>query len=150
MSEHKMIGLDVLLKDWAWLLDPARHKLMAVSPFGDILLQDETGAISLLDVNLGVLEPATISGTDPVELFPMMFDGRIAAGYEKAGLHLTASKCYGYKKQLVAGGSMQPENVYIASTIEYVSFLGDFHNQIKDLPNGTTVTIKVTNLKVLQ
>ena len=139
--------LKALAKDWSWLIDLDRRRLLAISPFGDLLLQDDTGAISLLDINLGAVEAATDEGDNPAVLFPISFDDRIAAGYRKAGLLLTEGKCYGYKKQSVVGGSLKVDNVYIATMAEYISFMGDFHNQIKDIPDGTDVVLKVINLK---
>jgi hypothetical protein len=145
-----MTELSVLAKDWEWLIELGGYHLLAISPFGDLLLQDDAGAISLLDINLGAVEAATVTGTDPAVLFPIAFDDRVAAGYRKAGLLLSEGKCYGYKKQCVAGGSVEVENVYVASTAEYVSFMGDFHYQIKDIPDGGTVILKVINQKAVQ
>jgi len=63
---------------------------------------------------------------------------------------LTEGQCYGYKRQCVTGGSLEPDNVYVATMAEYISFMGDFHYQIKDIPDGTTVTLRVVNLKATQ
>jgi hypothetical protein len=141
MSEE----LNVLLEDWRWLLDPGDYRLLAISPFGDLLLQDKTGTISLL----GALVAAAVQGTDPAVLFPIAFDSRIAAGYRANGLVLTDGECYGYKYPCVAGGSMELENVYVAKIAEYISFMGDFHHDIQDVADGETVTIKVINQKVV-
>ena len=104
----------------------------------------------MLDINCGQLEAAHIVGRDPATLFPIAFDGSIAAGYRKAGLILSDGKCYGYKRQLVTGATLEPENVYVASLAEYLSFMGSFHDQIKDVVDGETVTLKVINQKVVQ
>jgi Domain of unknown function (DUF1851) len=138
--------LKTLAKDWRWLVDLDHQSLLAISPFGDLLLRDDTGEISLLDINLGVLEYAPTNGTDPASLFPIAFDDRIARDYRAAGLFLQPGKCYGLKIACVTGGSFEIDNIYIASVAEYVSFLGDFHYQIKDIPDGTKVKLKVVNL----
>jgi hypothetical protein len=135
--------LNVLAKDWKWLIDLDQYTLISISPFGDLLLQDDTGAICLLDINLGALAYAKTPGTDPATLFPIAFDDRVAAGYRKAGLVLTEEQCYGYKKPGVAGGSFEVENVYVATIAEYISFMGDFHFQIKDVEDGESVYLKV-------
>jgi hypothetical protein len=80
----------------------------------------------------------------------LSFDDEIASRYREAGLILGEGQCYGLKRQGVAGGSFRPENIYIATLAEYISFMGDFHRQIQDVPDGTTVTIKVINQKVIQ
>jgi hypothetical protein len=137
-------------EDWNWMVELDRFDLIATSPFGDLFLKDPTNAFCLLDINLGVLEYADTYGTDPAVLFPIAFDDRIASGYREAGLTLSEGKCYGYKKPCVAGGSLQPENVYIATTGEYIGFMGEFHRQIQDVPDGTNVTLKVLNRKNVQ
>ncbi len=104
----------------------------------------------MLDVNLGDLEPARTSGRDPISLFPIAFDDKIAADYRKAGLILSDGTCYGYKRQLVTGATLEAENVYVATLPEYLSFMGSFHDQIKDVVDGETVTLNVINKKVVQ
>jgi hypothetical protein len=143
-------NLKILAKDWGWLIDVDQFKLLEVSPFGDLFLKDSTGALCLLDINLGELQYAEVAGSNSAALFPMAFDMVIAADYAKAGLLPTDGQCYGYKNQLVAGGSLEPSNVYVANAAEYISFMGDFHYQIKDVADGETVTLKVVNLKVIQ
>jgi hypothetical protein len=142
--------LSVLAKDWSWLIDLDQFTLLEVSPFGDLFLKDSTGAFCLLDINLGELQYAEVAGSNPAVLFPMAFDMVIVADYIKAGLLPTDGQCYGYKSQLVAGGSLEPANVYVASAAEYISFMGDFHYQIKDVADGETITLKVVNYKVIQ
>jgi len=144
------LEISEIAKDWAWLTDLNEYQLLAVSPFGDLLLEDKTGVISLLDVNFGDLEPARTAGRDPIYLFPIAFDDKIAADYRKAGLILSDGTCYGYKRQLVTGATLEAENVYVATLPEYLSFMGSFHDQIKDVVDGETVTLKVINQKVVQ
>ena len=142
--------LATLAEGWKWLFDSDQFTLLEVSPFGDLFMRDTTGAFCLLDVNMGELQYARTEGTNPALLFHIAFDGVIAAGYIKAGLLPVDGECFGYKQQLVAGGSLESHNVYIATLSEYVSFMGDFHREIRDVPDGATVVLKVTNRKVVQ
>jgi len=142
--------LSEIAKGWKWLFDASDYTLLTISPFGDLLLQDKSGAVSLLDINFGSLESATDIGNDPVLLFPIAFDDRIAAGYRKAGLLLREGTCYGYKRQLVTGAPIDGENVYVATRNEYISFMGSFHEQIQDVVDGETVTLKVINPRIIQ
>jgi len=142
--------LSTLAKDWSWLVDLNQFTLLSVSPFGDLFMKDSADALCLLDINLGQLAYAEVPGTNPALLFPIAFDTRIATGYIEGGLLPTEGQCFGYKRQLVTGGSLEIENVYLATTVEYISFLGDFHRQIQDVPDGGTIRIKVINHKVIQ
>ncbi len=137
------VDFKTLAADWAWLVDLDAYDLVTVSPFGDLLLKDRTGALCLLDINFGALEYTSEDGCDPAIIFPIAFDDRIAAKYRSAQLFLKPGTCYGYKIQGVAGGSVDPDNVYIATLNEYISFMGCFHEQIKDVEDGETVHIKV-------
>lgn len=132
-----------LAADWSWLIDLDDFELIELSPFGDLFLRDRTQAYCLLDINCGALEYATTNGSNASELFPIAFDDSIARTYRDAGLHVRPGTCYGYKVQCVAGGLLEPSNVYIASLTEYVSFMGCFHEQIRDVADGESVVIKV-------
>lgn len=135
--------LKTLAANWSWLIDLDFFQLVKISPFGDLFMLDQTQACCLLDINLGALEYATAEGSDPCELFPIAFDGRIESSYVAAGLHLLPGTCYGYKVQCVAGGSIGPRNVYVATLSEYIAFMGSFHEQIRDVADGDSVAIKV-------
>lgn len=148
LGSMKETGYDLgaLMANWRWLIDPSEYVLLAVSPFADLLLQDRSGAICLFDVNAGDILYATELEVDPVRLFPFAFDDRLAARYREAGLFLTDGKCYGYKLPVItAQSSFKPENVYVADLAEYVSFLGDFHQQLQDVEDGEKIRLKVIN-----
>jgi hypothetical protein len=142
--------LNTLAKDWRWLVDLDQFTLFEISPFGDLFLRDSSGAFCLLDINFGELQYAKTTGSEPALLFPIAFDMAIATDYIKAGLLPIDGQCFGYKVQLVCGGSLKIENVYVANLSDYISFMGDFHSQIKDVADGETVQIKVINHKVIQ
>ena len=149
-KEHLLPELKQLAKDWAWLIDLDQFILLEVSPFGDLFMKDRTSAFCLLDINMAELQYAQVPGNNPAELFPIAFDFRIADAYIKAGMMPEEGQCFGYKIQLVAGGSLEVSNVYVATQSEYISFMGEFHHQIQDVPDGTAVHLKVINKRVLQ
>ena len=131
------------MNEWSWLIGLDNYHPIAFSPFGDVVLLDQSNNLVLLDINMGELVHARGAGTSPEHAFPDHYSSGLIAIYEAAGLHLADGQCYGYKKQVVLGGSYEPSNVYIATRDEYVSFLGNFHNQIKDFPDGSKVELKV-------
>jgi hypothetical protein len=105
-------------------------------------MRDTSGALCLLDVNVGELVYADGAGDDPKFLFPIAFDMSIASGYIESGLMPEEGCCFGYKKELVAGGSLDASNVYVAILEQYLDFMGDFHHEIQDVADGETVMIK--------
>jgi hypothetical protein len=148
LVDEPEFDLRELAADWAWLINLEEYKLEAVSPFGDLLLRDRSDPLCLLDINLGAIEYTTEITDDPAIAFPVAFDDRIAAGYREAQLFLKPATCYGYKIQCIAGGSVEIENVYVATLAEYVSFMGCFHFQIRDVEDGESVVIKVVRPSV--
>jgi hypothetical protein len=135
--------LEDLARDWRWLFDPAGFEVVAISPFGD-LLRDEAGAFRLLDLNFGEIVESLAEGDDPAVLFPESFDGLLAARYRAAGIELREGQCYAFTTPVMAKqGSYEPGNVYAVSGAERISFIGDFHRQIKDIADGETMRIVV-------
>jgi len=140
-----MIEIDfkALAADWSWLIELDDYELVDISPFGDLLLESRGGTLCLLDINQGILECPSADSPDPAVLFPYAFDGRLATKYRQGQIFLKQGTCYGYKIQTVIGGSFEIENVYVANLAEYVSLMGSFHVQIKDIPDGQKVRIVV-------
>ena len=127
------------------MIDLDQFTLLEISPFGDLFLKDFTGSFCLLDINFGELKYADVEGSDPALLFPFAFDMVIATNYVQAGLLPVDGQCYAYKIPSVAGGSLEVSNVYVATAAEYISFMGDFHHQIMDVPDGGRIRLKVIN-----
>jgi hypothetical protein len=139
--------LAALMANWRWLIDPSDYVLLGVSPFADLILQDRSGAICLLDVNMGDVVYATEAGADPATLFPFAFDDQLVARYREADLLLSDGKCYGYKFPVIAAeSSFEPSNVYIADVAAYVSFLGGLHRQLQHVKDGEKVELEVIDL----
>lgn len=57
------------------------------------------------------------------------------------GIHLATGQCYGFKVPFVLSASANEP--YVADIYEYVPFLGDFHRQLQDVPDGEKVIVKV-------
>jgi hypothetical protein len=132
------ITLDDALNKWSWLHDMTGLEPVEIGPFGDVVFKQSNGTFNILNVNSAEFRTFTNSKEER-ELLCLP---QLVADLESAGLHLRDGKCYGLKP-LAIFKSYTPENMYVATAFEYISFMGDFYGQIKDLPDGTTLQIKV-------
>jgi hypothetical protein len=147
LVEHLL--LERLLEEWRWLC-PQTVVLIARNAFGDLYLRDEFGKILKLDVAIGQIKEVTESEAE---------FRRLAATKEKReewfaesdelaalrqGLKPGASQCIGFKTPVVFAESGTPNNAYVADLYEYLSFLGELHRQISQLPEGSKVRLEFT------
>ena len=62
------------------------------------------------------------------------------------GISLAGHQCYGFKLPPNLGGKYVIENVTPTDLSVYHAFAADIARQIKDIPNGTKVSIKILGL----
>jgi hypothetical protein len=130
-------SLEEAFKDWSWLFDAGGAKILETSCIGDVVLRNSQGETLILDVVGGELRSYSETEKEMLEN-----QDHLIAKLEAAGLKLEPGKCYGMKPTEIFK-PFEAENMYVATLNEYVSFMGYFHGQIKDLPDGTTVRLKV-------
>jgi hypothetical protein len=129
--------LEEAMLDWQWLFPVAHIEILTTSCIGDVIFADAQGTMKILDVGVG-----EVREYDAEEERLLAGQQRLIGKMEAAGLKLGAGQCYGFKPYAIFG-KYEPENLYIAALPEYVSFMGYFHSQIKDLPDGTKIRFKV-------
>lgn len=127
------------LKDWSWLKDPDELEIVGTTCLGDVILRDYSAVEFILDVVAG-----EIRAFDETEREVSAGERGFVARMESHGLKLGPGQCYGLKPYAIFK-DYTPENIYVATMPEYVSFMGSFHKQIKDLPDGAQVRLKVIN-----
>jgi hypothetical protein len=143
--------LDVtrLLEEWRWLIaDPVT--LVARSGFGDLFLRTVEGSVLCLNVANGTLAEVAesestfqVSLQHPAKRELWLAERRLEA-FAEHGLKPNDLQCIGFKTPVVfAESANAPNNAYVADLYEQVSFLGDLHRQIADVPNGGKVRLKV-------
>ena len=143
------LSTEGLLANWRWLC-PQEVRLVAVDAFGDLFLADGQGMVWRLDTPGGQLERISESVAEFKHLAESLvkrkewFFEDVAVSLGERGFRPAKGQCLGYKTQIVFKESTGAvTNVYLANLDEYVSFLGDLHNQMKDLPDGGKVRVVV-------
>jgi hypothetical protein len=144
--DHLDVGR--LLAEWRWLC-PKPMALIAKNGFGDLFLREGSGEIYGLDVAVGKLTKVADSETQFRELAAT--DEKREQWFKEAneqaagarGLKPNATQCIGFSVPLVFAESGSPDTVYVVDLYDHVSFLGEMNRQIKDLPDGTKVQLRV-------
>jgi hypothetical protein len=143
------LSIERLMKEWRWLCG-APVTLVARNVLGDLFLRDELGSVSKLDVSLGRLvkvaesveEFVTLAGTQ--EKRREWFAEVTEKEFRARGLVPGEEECIAFKTPVIFRESAEtPNNVYLGNLYEYVSFLGDIHNQIANLPDGTKIRLRI-------
>jgi hypothetical protein len=152
MKDHFLVehlSLERLLEEWRWLC-PQTVALIARNAFGDLYLRDEYGKILKLDIAIGQIKEVAESDTEFRKLASTKekreewFAESDELAASRQGLTPGASQCIGFKTPLVFAESGTPNSAYVADLYEYVSFLGEVHRQISQLPDGSKVRLEFT------
>ena len=142
------LEVERLLAEWKRLC-PRRMTLVGRTAFGDLFLRDAAGLILCLNTAVGKLTQVAESEAQfreqaqSREKRKEWFAEPDEEACAKRGLKPNSSQCVGFSVPLVFAESGSSDTAYIADLYEYVSFLGDLHRQIANLPNGSKVRLQV-------
>lgn len=139
-----------VMASWAWLLPP-KFTLWLVNRFADLFLVLQDGTVHMLDVGAGTLTKLADSRDDfrtkiDVDdnanqwLMIPLVDQMVAAG-----VVLQPGECYGFKMPPVLGGDYTVENAGPLPVWDYLGAYGSIHEQLRDVPDGSQVVLKVVN-----
>jgi len=137
-----------VLSDWTWLL-PKEFTLWLVNRFGDLFITLPDGSIQMLDLGAGTLETLADSQDSFCDLIDQDDNDKdwlmipLVDECMANGLVLGNSQCYSYKLAPALGGEYNFENTEVCDISVHYSIFGQVHKQIKDVPDGTTVSFKI-------
>ena len=142
-------GLDIerLLSDWRWLCS-SPMRLLARNIFGELFLEDKSGAVFWLNTTVGKLTKVAQTKTEFLELARTpkcreWFVEKEALAYANRGLIPGPSQCIGFSVPAVFAEGGTPDTAFVADIYEHVSFLGDLHQQMSTLPDGSKIRLRV-------
>ncbi len=141
--------LDVL-EPWGDIL-PDAFTVWFANRLGEPILVFDDDTVHRLDLEGGELEKIATSRdalAEAIEAGPnanLWLRANEIDRATTAGRPLEAGECYGYRQPLVLGGRPDGENLCIRTVAEYISFLGQMHAQIRDLPDGAEVDIRFSS-----
>jgi hypothetical protein len=140
------LDVDRLLAEWRWLC-PQKMRLITRNAFGDLFLCDDGGRVHWLDVGVGKLEKLTDSEEQfraSLQMEELRERWLVEADEREAalrGLVPDANQCIAFAIPLVFKEGGKDNTPYIIDLYEGVSFLGDLHQQLHDVPNGANVRL---------
>jgi len=137
---------EALLSDWRWLIGPRKQPIL-VAAIGDAYLQDpDDGSVHLLDVGGGALEQIADSVDEFRELLAdreFVSDSFVPStivALRNSGKTLAPGQIYSYIQPPVLGGKYSTDNMEPTDVSVHFSILGQVHEQVKDLPEGTPIS----------
>ena len=148
LIDHGGVDWPAPLAGWSWLVPP-EFTLWLVSRLCDLFIVTPDGAVHMLDVGAGSLKKLADSRDD----FGRLIDDEDNASLWLAiplvdelvatGMDLQPGQCYGFKVPPVLGGQYTVENCGILAIPDYLGVYGSIHDQLRGLPDGSRVALKV-------
>ncbi|MFL5240785.1 MAG: T6SS immunity protein Tdi1 domain-containing protein [Gemmataceae bacterium] len=140
--------LNTIREAWGWMgLEPA--EVVAANSFGNLIIRATDGAFwricpeewSCQKIASNSEDFATVSSANKFRIEWEM-SRLVEQAREKLG-PLPEGRCYCLKVPAVIGGAYEVTNMGTISLVELTSFAGDMAKQIKDLPDGSKIEIKI-------
>jgi hypothetical protein len=138
-----------LLVDWQPLLPPHASPWL-LTKFGEVFLVQEDGKIGVLQVSAFHYAVVAKDKTDfrewlvDPDKMSEWFLAPLVDRLEAAGKHLQPEQCYSFVTPLGLGGGLALANVMTIPIREHFRCWGEVFRQIKDVPDGGRVILKVT------
>jgi hypothetical protein len=143
------ISVQQLPQEWNWLVT-GEFKLLAINAFGDLFLKNVVGAVHRLDISGGTIVKIADSESEfrnaakevaRQEEWFLIEDEKKAA---QKGCAPQKGQCVGSKIPWVFKESASvPNNLVVANLYGYVSLMGDVLGQMRDVPDGGKIRLRV-------
>jgi hypothetical protein len=138
------------LRAWDRIL-PGEFTLWMVTRLCDLIIVDEAGVVSFVDVSAGSIERIAATREEFCDVVDLdgnaanWFAFRLVDACLEAGMELSKGRCYGLSIPSVLGGRYEVANVRSIDIVEYLRFLADVHGQIADFPDGAQVELRIVD-----
>ncbi|MEP5938190.1 MAG: T6SS immunity protein Tdi1 domain-containing protein [Erythrobacter sp.] len=137
---------EVDLKPWASLL-PTSAKPLRTNLFGDTFLLDGAGAVHMLEragCSCQQVAPSEETFWHELSEDPEgWLLGSLVEECRGADKTLATGQCYAFSTPPILGGDYSAENIWVAPWRDWFAFTEQIFQKIKDLPDGTAVTIEI-------
>ncbi len=137
-----------LLAPWAELLSPDASRWL-LSRFGELFVEQADHKIGMLQVSGFRYQVVAEDKQDFEEWLAdpdkmaQWFLAPLVDRLVLAGKNLPPEKCYSFITPLGLGGQLTEENVMIVPIREHFGCFGAIFQQIRDLPDGSQVVLRV-------
>lgn len=144
------VDIDDLCECWMWLIPDLKQVLM-ISKMGDMFVMQKDGCIYWLATDTGNL---TKIANDYKEFEQLLLEEDnldnwflplLIEQLNSAGMLLGPNQVYGFKLMPVMGGDYAVDNMEPTDLSVHFTITGQICRQIKNLPDGTKVKIKIVD-----
>lgn len=140
--------LETINKEWGWLGISA-IEVIDENDFGNLIFRSDDGAYwRILPESPECVKIANNQNkfekmrTDQDFQFDWQMETLVIAAKRKLG-ELEQGRKYCLKMPAILGGEYSEENLGTVSQIEQIGFSGDIARQIRDLPDGAKIELKI-------
>jgi hypothetical protein len=137
------------LAEWRWKLGGA--KVVALSKSGDAFVIHSDGHVWWLDTGAGEVQEVADSVAaferllkQPQEASRLLL-APVVEEFVRVNGPIPTGRCLGFTRLPVLGGTYTIENRWLAPIVEHFAVTGETHRQIRDLPDGARVQIRVVD-----
>ena len=142
-ATNQLVEKDIL-QNWKWLLK-ADYEVFKISTFGDLFLSNKKGEIFILQTDFANLKQIALNSQEFYNSCHkqgnlqdwFMID--LVSYMKQSNVALKSGHVFSYKKPPVLGGNYEPENFEQTLIEVHFSLLGQLHEKVKDLPDGTPI-----------
>ena len=137
---------------WSWLVSEP-WTLLVCSMVGGVFFEKRDGPVHWLDTGTGLVEEVASSRArfeETVRTSPDQVDEwflpHVVEKLHEAGKKAGAGKCYGFViLPVFAEGKYDVDNMFVIPVAEQFVGMADLHRQLRDVPDGTAVQVKVVD-----
>ena len=137
-----------LLAEWRWKIGGG-PRTVVLSRSGDAFVAKQDGTVDWLDCGAGTCEQVAGSLDEfwqlletPTRSRELLLTPVIEEFISRHGPFPPAT-CLGFTTLPILGGSYALDNRFLISATEHLAGTGDLNRQIRDIPDGTAVRIKI-------
>jgi hypothetical protein len=135
---------------WSWLLEEPWQPVLFTA-MGDMFFQDRSGGVFWLDTGAGTVSSVAENLSEFERL--VKSDGAdewllpdLVSALIGAGKLLDPQQCYSFViLPVFKEGTYSTDNLNAVRIGEHFGLTGELHKQIRDLPDGSTVQLKVVD-----
>ncbi|WP_276371087.1 T6SS immunity protein Tdi1 domain-containing protein [Chryseolinea sp. H1M3-3] len=141
---------DRLIENWSWLTGMEK-KVLLISAIGDLFLTDNVKNVYWLDIGGGELKLVANSiesfeeKLKNIDQLNEWFMINLTTDLRLSDKKLKDGQLYSYKKLPILGGEYTVENFAPMDIEAHFRFTGYIHKQIKNLPDGAEIEIKLVD-----
>ena len=145
---HEPLPVTDILFEWRWKLGGAA-KALALSKSGDAFIVHPDGHVDWLDTGVGQVHEVASSVTAFWRLLEQPQDAArlllapVVEEFIRLKGPIPLGRCLGFTRLPALGGTYTVENRWLAPIVEHFGVTGEMHRQIRDLPDGTQVQVRV-------